>query len=476
VKSRAQAEFGDFQTPPGLAERVARVVAASGFAPRTLVEPSCGVGNLLVAGLETFAASVTDVLGVDIAAEHLDRCRDQLAGSAATVSLREDSFFSFDWKGTLAAMPEPLLVIGNPPWVTSAALGALASANLPVKHNRRALAGIDAITGKSNFDISEWLIDRVLGEVCGRDAALAMLCKTSVARKVLAQAWRDGHAPSGADIYPIDAAREFAASVDACLLLLRFAGTEARQCQVHSHLAADAPVAVDIGWRDGRLVADLERYRRWRHLAGSGPRWRSGVKHDCARIMELTQVEGGYENGLGQVVDLEPDYLYPLLKSSDLARGGQPRRWVLVPQRAVGEATAPIARSAPRTWAYLCEHGDALDRRASSVYRKRPRFSVFGIGDYSFSSWKVAIAGLYKKLRFNVVGPHLGRPTLVDDTAYFLPCASADEARQLVANLSSPAAREFFAAVTFWDGKRPITAALLRGLDLAALAHHLGAG
>ena len=475
MKSRAQAEFGDFQTPPGLAARVAELVAASGFAPRTLVEPSCGVGNLLAAALETFAATVTAALGVDIETAHLERCADRLADGAVPVSLRAESFFTFDWQSTLAAARAPILIIGNPPWVTSAALGALASANLPAKANRRALAGIEAITGKSNFDISEWLIDALAKEVAGRDATLAMLCKTSVARKVLAHAWREGRAPTSADIYPIDAPREFAAAVDACLLLCRFGGAESNQCRLHASLAAAAPVGA-IGLRDGHLVADLERYRRWRHLAGSGPRWRSGIKHDCARVMELTPVADGYQNGLGEVVHLEPDYLYPLLKSSDLARGAAPRRWVLVPQRTVGEPTATIAEVAPRTWAYLCEHGDALDRRASSVYRNRARFAVFGIGDYSFSTWKVAIAGLYKQLRFNVVGPHHGRATLVDDTAYFLPCASASEARHLVANLSSAAAGEFFAALTFWDSKRPITAALLQRLDLAALEHHLAAG
>ena len=33
-----------------------------------------------------------------------------------------------------------------------------------------------------------------------------------------------------------------------------------------------------------------------------------------------------------------------------------------------------------------------LDNRKSSIYNKRPRFSIFGIGDYSFSKWKVAIS------------------------------------------------------------------------------------
>ena len=40
--------------------------------------------------------------------------------------------------------------------------------------------------------------------------------------------------------------------------------------------------------------------------------------------------------------------------------------------------------------------------------------------------------------------------------------------------LNSEAAREFLAAFTFWDAKRPITVEVLRRLSLSALAGHLG--
>jgi len=146
---------------------------------------------------------------------------------------------------------------------------------------------------------------------------------------------------------------------------------------------------------------------------------------------------------------------------------------MLVPQRIVGEDTHQIRRSAPKTWQYLQRHAELLDKRASSVYRNRPPFSVFGVGEYSFALWKVAISGFYKKLDFRVVGPHEGKPVVLDDTCYFIACKTRTEAFFIAQLLNSHIARDFFRAFLFWDEKRPITAGLLKRLDLLALAREL---
>jgi hypothetical protein len=94
--------------------------------------------------------------------------------------------------------------------------------------------------------------------------------------------------------------------------------------------------------------------------------------------MELDRrTDGRFENGRGNVVELEDEYVYPMLKTSDLAAGRiAPSRWMLVPQRAIGADTSTIAASAPKTWAYLTNHADALNRRGSRIYRDRPPFST----------------------------------------------------------------------------------------------------
>jgi hypothetical protein len=397
----------------------------------------------------------------------------------AETELRVADFFHFDWEDLLDRLPEPLLIIGNPPWVTHSELKRLQSANLPERRNTGGLKGLDAVTGKSNFDISEWMFQRMLEWIDGRRTTLAMLCKNTVARKVLEKAWQQKRSLSRADMYGIDAAKNFDAAVDACLLVVRTEPNEkSRECSVYGHLDAEEPTSV-LGYREDQLVADARLFDRWKHLQnGEHYRWRSGIKHDCSKVMELEAAEGNlYRNGLGEVVELEPDCIYPMLKSSDLANGtcsDTPRR-MLVTQRRLGQDTSWIRRDVPKTWNYLTDHAAALESRASSIYENRPEFSVFGVGDYSFAPWKVAIAGFYKKLDFRVVGPQRGWPVVFDDTCYFLACESLKEAEDIGALLNSETAEQFYSAFVFWDSKRPITTRLLQKLDLLALAEELGA-
>lgn len=479
-KTASVAEYGDFQTPPTLAAQVCKLIADRGLKPSSLLEPTCGVGNFLLAAMEQFP-NVATGLGIDINAAYVRRTQDELVARsfARKAKAIHESFFEVDWPNVLRELPEPILVLGNPPWVTNSALGALGSDNLPEKSNFQNYAGLEALTGKSNFDISEWMLIKLLEMLSGRRAALGMLCKTAVARKVLVHAWKNDISLADAEIHPIDAVGSFGAAVDACLLVCSLSpASHGRDCRVFRRLGEPVQTAT-IGFHDGQLVADVKAYERWRHLNGEElSKWRSGVKHDCSKVMELRKEGEWYWNGLDEVVQLEDDYVFPMLKSSEITNGctQEPTRWMLVTQRAVGDETSVIRSLAPKTWAYLRSQGDLLDRRASSIYRNRPRFSVFGVGDYTFTPWKVAISGFYKKLHFAVVGPYADKPVVLDDTSYFLGCQSEQEASFIASILNSQPAQEFFSAFVFWDAKRPITIDMLRRLNLVALARELGVG
>ena len=478
-RGRGKIEFGDFQTPDWLAQAVCVALRNAGIKPASLLDPTCGIGNLLRAGGRTFD-SATHLSGLDINKDYVERARAQLGAGRLTIDIRQGDFFSSDWRSLLRMLPDPLLILGNPPWVTNTELSALNSTNLPPKTNMHGQPGIAALTGASNFDISEWMLLQMTGWLNERPGVLAMLCKTKVARKVLQHTWDQRQRPARCQLWRIDAKRAFGASVDACLFMFdTTAQQEKQQCIVYSDFHAQRPSTV-IGQRDGRLVADLDAYARWRHLRADERetpqyQWRSGIKHDCARIMELRDARGSYVNKIGEVWALEPDYLFPMYKSSDIARIPlpTPQRWMLVTQKTVGESTAPIRMKAPNTWRYLQQHSDVLDGRRSSIYRNRPRFAVFGVGEYAFSGWKVAISGMYKQLRFVAVGPYQGRPVVFDDTCYFIPCRAQDEARFVADLLNSEPAQQFYCSLIFWDDKRPITARALRSLSLLNLAHEL---
>ncbi len=469
-------EFGDFQTPPLLAERVCRLLAVHIQPPATIIEPTCGLGSLLFAALDAFCG-VERALGVDINPRYVAEARRRAELKHLCVELTQGDFFATNWKELLQDARDPILVVGNPPWVTNTHLSKLGSQNTPVKSNKNGLSGYDAISGKSNFDISEWMLVRLLHWLNGHTAVIAMLCKTSVARKVIAYAWRSNMQMRSSAMYLIDARESFGVSVDACLLVCDLVpGGQCNTCSVFSSLASHR-IAGKIGYMDGYLLADVDKYLRRRELSGPERyRWRSGIKHDCSSVMELRRVGSGYINGLGEHVEIEDNHVFPLFKSSDVANGRVeiPQRYLVVPQRMVGDDTRAIRHLSPKTWDYLESHASKLDSRRSTIYSRQPRFAVFGIGDYSFAPWKVAVSGLYKQPKFQIVPPFDGKPAVFDDTCYFLACDSRDEALCIRSLLVSEAAQEFYDSFLFPDSKRPITADLLRRLDLLAVARLAG--
>lgn len=472
----ARAEFGDFQTPPSLARDVCEVIRRTGFSLASVVEPSCGRGTFLRAALEAFP-EVRNCLGVDRDTKYVEEAKTLQNHTKPNqhIQILRSNFFNTDWPSLITSLPDPLLILGNPPWVTNATLGTLSSANLPKKANHDNLQGIDALTGKSNFDISEWMLRQNLCWLADRSGMLAVLCKTAVARKVLSYAWSHKLPIESAAIYRIDAKLHFNASVDACLLVVICRpGATSKDCSDYPSLDALTPDAV-FGVRNGNMVADVRLYERWHDLLVRGlSGWRSGIKHDCSKVFELVENDAGYRNGLDMAVDVEAEVVFPLLKSSDLARDRRPRTWLLVPQRTMRSRPEELQQQAPKAWQYLLGNAALLERRASSIYRNRPRFSIFGVGDYSFSPWKVAIAGLYKKLKFVEVAPFQRRPVVLDDTCYFFACRSERECRALRELVESGPAQEFWSAFIFWDAKRPITAQTLNLLDFASLAKVAG--
>jgi hypothetical protein len=99
---------------------------------------------------------------------------------------------------------------------------------------------------------------------------------------------------------------------------------------------------------------------------------------------------------------------------------------------------------------------------------------VFGVGAYTFAPWKVAISGLYKTLKFRVLGSVHRKPIVVDDTCYFIPCHTRQEAEFICGLLNSDLCQRFLRALVFFDAKRPITIDVLNRIDLKRVADKLG--
>jgi len=478
-------EFGDFQTPRPLADRLCSYLAREGCRPASIVEPTCGTGTFVLAALQAFP-DASYLIGVERNASYLEVTRSALAKEVSKnkAGFRLQDFFDVDWPSVFVNLPEPILLIGNPPWVTSDRVGALSGSNVPKKSNFLKLSGLDAKTGSSNFDIAEWMLINLWECLKHRRAWIAVLVKTSVARRILQYTWSDPKSVCNARLLPFDAMKSFEVSADAGILVLQ---TEARQserkCEV-SDMTDWSTVVKSFGMLHDTLIGDLDAYARTDTLRALHPRkqplrWRSGIKHDCAPVLELRQVGAKYFNQLGESVGVEPEWLFPLMKGSEVANEDNgpiksSGRFAIVPQRSTGDDTRRLEVCAPHLWQYLSAHREFFAKRRSSVYKGRTEFAVFGIGPYTFRPWKIAICGLYKRFSFALIGPRAGRPVVFDDTSYHLSFESEEEARFILELLRSAQAEDFFSARVFWDSKRPITARLLQQLDLLRLARMLG--
>ena len=93
---RRQIEYGDFQTPPELADAVCRVLAAE--RPASIIEPTCGTGAFLGAALQRFP-SAKFAIGFDLNPRYVSAARRRLAEIPvnAECTLRTDDFFRTDW-------------------------------------------------------------------------------------------------------------------------------------------------------------------------------------------------------------------------------------------------------------------------------------------------------------------------------------------------------------------------------------------
>ena len=120
----------------------------------------------------------------------------------------------------------------------------------------------------------------------------------------------------------IDAAVFFEAAVDACLLVCSISPTgNSKDCDVFPDIHALKPSST-IGFHDDQLIADVHAYEQWKHLAGNSEyQWRSGVKHDCSKVMELRREANGFRNGLDELVEMEDDYLFPMLRALNWRTG-----------------------------------------------------------------------------------------------------------------------------------------------------------
>ena len=159
-------EFGDFQTNGALTSSITAHISDIEPGFEFILEPTCGKGNFIIACLSSFD-SIQKVVGIEIDPAYvleaklniLDHYMARPSNHLPDIDIYQANVFEFDFdKLSETTNILKTLIIGNPPWVTNAALSAMQSSNLPAKSNFKQHSGFEAITGKGNFDIGEWIV------------------------------------------------------------------------------------------------------------------------------------------------------------------------------------------------------------------------------------------------------------------------------------------------------------------------------
>ena len=210
-------EYGDFQTNSDLATKVAKFLKQGSSDPKIIIEPTCGKGNFVIASLSTFKR-IEKIFAVEIYKPYVLETKfnilqffiDNPDARKPEIEISHFNVFDFDFKQiSKEHSKEEILVIGNPPWVTNSKLSSLESGNLPTKSNFKNHSGLDAITGKGNFDIGEYITLMMFDAFQNSNGYFAFLVKNSVIKNVVFDQKQRSYKISDLQKLTIDSKKEF---------------------------------------------------------------------------------------------------------------------------------------------------------------------------------------------------------------------------------------------------------------------------
>ena len=176
---------------------------------------------------------------------------------------------------------------------------------------------------------------------------------------------------------------------------------------------------------------------------------------------------------------IEPNLLFPLLRAANVCRWkAEPEIKIIVTHESQMRLKAiPEERMQaefPKSFAYLKRFEPQLRKRAA--FRRyfsedSPFYSLFNIGEYSFSRWKVIWTRI-GKVEAAVVGPVEGKPCIPQETITLVDCSGEDEAHFLAAAINSTPFQFAVSSFSQRGGKSMGSMHVLRYVRIPQFARH----
>jgi hypothetical protein len=146
-----------------------------------------------------------------------------------------------------------------------------------------------------------------------------------------------------------------------------------------------------------------------------------------------------------ETADIEQNLVFPLVRGRDITRWhSDPKLFIILPQSLDNPAKAIpeyiLKESHPKAYKYFLKHKLFLKNRKGYIkfLSNEPFYSIFDIGPYTFSKYKVAWKYLDTDLRAVVLdSSEIDKPIIPDLNVVIIPANSPDEAHYIAASLNS---------------------------------------
>ena len=190
---------------------------------------------------------------------------------------------------------------------------------------------------------------------------------------------------------------------------------------------------------------------------------RHGVKDDATDVYSIDR---------SQLDELEHDHVYPYIKSKNVVKYGLfGHELHLVPiEKANEDNETEMQNNCPKTYEYLESHKEALEDRSSTWLDKGTFYNVFGLGEYTWSDYKIVWCRLGFKPHFAVVSTvddeYLGEKMVIPgDHFMFISTDDKYEAHFLCGLLNSSIYQKSLKGIAS-EGKSSLSKTVISKLEL----------
>ena len=448
----SETELKNYQTPLFFTDMICEYLKNDlNISPDIIIEPTCGIGNFLKSTSKFFPNKFQ--YGIDIDKTKLDKIDKQIPNC----KLINEDIFSL--KFNKIEKDKSYLIIGNPPWIKNEKISKVYTKKNPNYNNSNSKSKLTS--DNEYLDISESIILKMINTFKNTQSTIAVLCKTTVSRNIFLKLIKNNVKYSLIKQINLNSKKIFNINVDSCLLIIQFCSKNLNEtaCKV-SDISNPNKILYEI------IPPTKNNSNNNYQIDGTFPlEWKQGVKHDCAKIMELTCHNHKLINKKGNEVFIETTFLYPLIKSGDLKKPiiNTTSKYIIITQKNIKQNTRHIQSKAPKTWAYLTDNQKYFDDRKSAIYKNTPKFSI-GIDESSFKKYKIAISGFGKNPNFSLI--YNKKPIMVSDTCYYISLDNYDSAYITLLILNSELVKKFLKKIAVIKSKRPFTKKILKRIDI----------